>query len=232
MITTKRFNVDKEIKMSKASEFSEYLRENYPVNNYTNGQRKSLFNYGINDAGYRTHPRFNKKQLKCPIYSVWTGILARVYDENQREVYPTYREVSVCDEWLMFSNFRKWFIENHVDGYAIDKDLLLPKNKIYSPDTCIFVPTWLNSFTVDCGARRGKCLIGVTWNDKRGKFIARCHDPKTKKQKNLGGFLTEQEAYDCYLTRKLEIASELRPEMDKIDVRIYPNVVYIIKNHK
>lgn len=232
MITTKRFKVEKEIKMSKASEFSEYLRENYPVNNYTNAQRKSLFNYGINDADYRTHPCFNKKQLKCPIYSVWTGILARVYDENQREVYPTYREVSVCEEWLMFSNFRKWFIENHVDGYAIDKDLLLPKNKIYSPDTCIFVPTWLNSFTVDCGARRGKCLIGVTWNDKRGKFIARCRDPKTKKQKNLGGFLTEQEAYDCYLTRKLEIASELRPEMDKIDVRIYPNVVYIIKNHK
>ena len=90
----------------------------------------------------------------------------------------------------------------------------------------------MNSFTVDCGARRGKCLIGVTWNDKRGKFIARCHDPKTKKQKNLGGFLTEQEAYACYLTRKLEIASELKPEMDKIDIRIYPNVVYIIKNHK
>ena len=30
--------------------------------------------------------------------------------------------------------------------------------------------------------------------------------------------------------RKLEIASELKPEMDEIDVRIYPNIVNIVKN--
>ena len=224
--------MNKEIKTSKASELSEYLRENYPVNKASISQRKLKYGVGINNADYLTQPRVNGNQIKCPVYVAWSGILMRVYYENKRKDNLAYADCKVCDEWLTFNNFREWYIKNHVDGYEIDKDLLLPKNKIYSPDTCIFVPAWLNSFTVDCGARRGKYLIGVTWNDKRGKFIARCHDPKTKKQKNLGGFLTEQEAYTCYLTRKLEIASELRPEMDKIDVRIYPNVVYIIKNHK
>lgn len=230
MITTKRFKVEKEIKMSKASEFSEYLRENYPVNNYTNAQRKSLFNYGINDADYRTHPCFNKKQLKCPIYSVWTGILARVYDENQREVYPTYREVSVCEEWLMFSNFRKWFIENHIDGYAIDKDLLSQDNKIYSPETCVFVHTWLNNFTMDVKSRRGIYKIGVNWNNNREKFISRCSNPRTKKREHLGYFDNEINAYNAWLSRKLEHALDLKYEMDAIDLRIYPNVVEIIKS--
>lgn len=177
------------MKTSKASELSEYLRENYPVNKASISQRKMKYGVGINNADYLTQPRVNGKQIKCPVYVAWSGILMRVYYENKRKDNLAYADCKVYDEWLTFNNFREWYLKNHVDGYEIDKDLLLPKNKIYSPDTCIFVPAWLNSFTVDCGARRGKCLIGVTWNDKRGKFIARCHDPKTKSKRTLVDFL-------------------------------------------
>lgn len=215
---------------SKASEFSEYLKENYPANNYSVSFRKPLFGIGINDVNYRISPRIEGKQLKCYAYQTWVGMLERVYDEKQRKDYPTYGDVVVCEEWLTFSNFREWFIENHIDNYQIDKDLLVIGNKIYSPDTCIYTPSWLNSFTIDVGSRRGNYKIGVSWDSTKQKFLSRCSHPKTKIQSTLGRFDNEEQAYLAWLNRKLEIALELKYEMDTIDLRIYPNVVEIIKS--
>ena len=61
---------------SKASEFSEYLKENYPANNYSVSFRKPLFGIGINDVNYRISPRIEKyKRLKGKIYfSVAIGL--------------------------------------------------------------------------------------------------------------------------------------------------------------
>lgn len=217
---------------SKSSEFSEYLKDNYPVNVASISNRKSLFGVGLNDSNYRTHPRVNGKQISCPIYSVWCSMLCRVYYENKLKLQPAYKDVTVCGEWLNFSNFREWFIENHVDGWQMDKDLLVVGNKVYSPDTCVFVPQWLNSFTISSNSSRGQYLIGVSWDSVKRKFMARCSHPKTKKQQNLGTFYNEEQAYLVWLNRKLEIALELKPEMEDIDLRIYPNVVEIIKNSK
>ena len=79
-------------------------------------------------------------------YSVWKGIIDRIYVAKQK----TYTDVKIADEWLYYSNFKKWYDENYYEideGELIelDKDLLSNKdNKIYSKDTCIFVPTKLN----------------------------------------------------------------------------------------
>lgn len=52
----------------------------------------------------------------------------------------------MCKEWLTFSNFKRWFDENYIEGFAIDKDLLsLPGSKIYSPQTCCFLPRIINN---------------------------------------------------------------------------------------
>lgn len=56
------------------------------------------------------------------------------------------------------------------------------------------------------------------------------HNPYTKKNDNLGYFDNELDAHSAWLTRKLEIALDLKPEMDEIDLRIYLNVVEIIKS--
>ena len=58
---------------------------------------------------------------------------------------PSYKNVTVCDEWVILSNFIPWFNDNYVKGYALDKDIFIPNNNIYSPDTCIFVPQDLNN---------------------------------------------------------------------------------------
>lgn len=48
--------------------------------------------------------------------------------------------------------------------------------------------------------------------------------------KFIGYFDSEDDAYEAWLNRKLEIAFELKPEMDKIDIRIYQCVINIIRN--
>lgn len=222
------------MKRSIDSEKSEYIRNTFPSNNQSVSQRKLKYGVGINDADYLTQPLVNGKQIRCPAYKAWDRILMRSYSEAYHGYQPTYRDVTVCEEWLIFSNFRKWFIENHVDDYNLDKDLLVVGNRIYSPDTCIYVPTWLNCFVLGSGARRGDYKIGVCWNKYHNKFQAQCHNPKDKgiKSEHLGMFDNELTAHKVWLERKLQIALDLKPEIDMIDLRIYPNIVEIINNIK
>lgn len=56
-------------------------------------------------------------------------------------------------EWFIFSNFLKWSIENYIEGWELDKDILVLHNKIYSAENCTFVPNYLN------------CLIKQKSND-------------------------------------------------------------------
>lgn len=209
---------------------SNWLQENAPVNKISSSGRKPLFGVGINDSDYITRPKVNGKQLVCPAYLSWKHMLYRAYNTKYHDRFPTYRGITVCNDWLKFSNFRKWWVDNYVEEWQLDKDLLIQNNKIYSPETCIYVPNWLNSFILDSAAIRGNTKIGVSLYKKSGKFHASCKNPKTKKSEYLGYFLLEEDAHNAWLTRKLDIALELKPEIDEIDLRIYPNVVEIIKS--
>lgn len=216
---------------SKDVKFSEYLKENYPVSNQGLSNRKPIDGVGINDADYTTQPKIDERfHVTCPAYSTWQNMIKRGYSVKLKTRNPTYMDIQVCKDWLKFSNFREWYIKNHRDGHQLDKDLLIPNNKIYSPETCIFIPSWLNSFTLDSGKSRGKYVIGVYWHKQSDKFIAQCSNPITNKREYLGSFNNESSAYAAWLLRKLEIALELKPEMDAIDLRIYYNVVEIIRS--
>jgi len=76
------------------------------------------------------------------------------------EIHPSCQKVRRTSTWLSFMRFREWWTENHVDGWQLDKDLLVLNNKTYSPDACIYIPQWLNKFTVDAAAARG--LLPIT----------------------------------------------------------------------
>lgn len=185
---------------------------------------------GVNDADYVVESIINGRRVRCPAYMAWKRVLERCYSAKYHSRCPTYIGVEVCDEWLTFMTFRKWWVENQVDGWQMDKDLL-SDDRIYSPDTCIFVPAWLNTFTVGSGAARGGLPIGVSFEKRVGKFQARCRHPFGR-QKHLGNFSTPDEAHAAWLARKLEIANELKHLMDDIDARIFPRVIEIISRSK
>ena len=193
-----------------------HLEKNYPISG-RGRPRKPLFGVGTNDADYMTNPTVNGVMLCDPAYRAWSGMLMRAYDERYHEKQPTYSGVTVCKEWHSFRAFRAWWLANYREGYELDKDLLVVGNREYSPDACIYIPSRLNTFTIDCGAVRGEFPIGVCLNDQIGKYRSRCSNPITGKRHSLGYFTTPEEALDAWLDFKLSLAEQLKPEMDAID---------------
>ena len=181
--------------------------------------RKLVCGIGINDADYAVvkfestgYVNGKKKQKLvwiCSFYRAWKNMIERCYSTKYQERQPSYIGCTVSEEWLTFSNFRAWMMTQDWQDNQLDKDLLIEGNKIYSPETCVFVSQTVNSFTIDQGSKRGEFLIGVHWYKPREKFLARCGNPFTKKQEHLGYFTCELEAHQAWLKRKLELAKEL-----------------------
>ena len=220
-----------EWKAMSGKEQTLWLEGNTELSRRSESQRGMVKGVGVNDAPYCITHLMDGKQVSCPAYIAWESMLKRAYSNKFHEKYKTYKSVSVCEEWHSFMSFRKWWIENKVDGWEVDKDILSDSG-VYSPETCVFVPSWLNSFTIDCGAARGAYPIGVTLHNGTGRFRARCSNPVSKKLEHLGIFHTPEEANLAWRARKLELALELKPKMDEIDIRIYPRVIEIINNAK
>jgi predicted RNA-binding Zn-ribbon protein involved in translation (DUF1610 family) len=160
--------------------------------------------------------------LKIKARSYWRAMLQRCYDPNFLESKPTYKGCRVCEEWLTLSNFLKWFEENYKEGYELDKDLLSGKeNKVYSPNTCCFLPHELNGLICRCNGLRGMLPIGVR-KAAKGKYKAELR--KTMKKFTFGVFDTPQEAFAAYKREKEAYIKELAQkhyDAGNINERVY-----------
>ena len=133
------------------------------------------------------------------------SMLKRCYSENSLTTNPTYKGCSVCDEWLTFSNFRRWMETQDWEGKALDKDLLVYQNKIYSPETCCFISSKLNTFLVKSDKIRGDYPLGVSLHsDNRCNsqaLVAFIKDGRASKY--LGRFKDEMEAHRAWQLAKI-----------------------------
>ena len=172
-------------------------------------QTKLVCGVGINNLDEPV--KVNGKTLK--FYAIWKAMLQRCYSEKCQARNPTYRGCSVCSEWLSLSTFKIWFDANYRDNMALDKDILIPGNKIYSPESCSFVPGYINSLLCDSGAARGDLPLGVIARKPNLKarkinttYEAFCHDGHGKKLTRT--FRTVAEARQWYITTKKKVANE------------------------
>jgi len=186
-----------------------------PVNKLSLAMRKPVYGVGTNDATYQVVPR-KDKQVTCPYYKVWQSMLQRCYAQEWLDKYPTYIGCSVCNEWLVFSNFKKWMQTQDWQNKQLDKDLLVKGNKEYSPNTCIFVSQKLNKLCNVSKCRRGKYKLGVSFEKASGKFKAQCSNGY--KDINLGRYVIEQEAHEAYCTYKANLIKEIAEE--QTDLRL------------
>ena len=155
---------------------------------------KKLYGVGINDADYVVRP--NGKIDAA--YSRWSCMLFRCYSEKYHAKQPTYADCLVCDEWLIFSNFKRWFDENYVEGYQLDKDILFKGNKVYSPETCCFVPKEINCILEASNKSRGDTPVGVF---RRGNsFLS--YSKVNGKRVYFGSYKTAEEAFVVKKTQK------------------------------
>ena len=126
-------------------------------------RRKPVCGVGINDSDYVTTPTINGKRVCCPYYKVWHSMIVRCYSKKSHKHSPTYIGCSVCNEWLYFSAFKQWMTLQSWENNELDKDILVEGNKIYSPKSCCFVPSTINSLMNDNKKKRGNRLIGATY---------------------------------------------------------------------
>lgn len=128
----------------------------------------------------------------------WHSMLKRCYSEAGN--YPTYEGVRVCDEWLTFSNFKNWIVaQPGWEFLELDKDILLEDNKIYSPESCVMLPSYINKgFNFKIGKMRGS----YDTSSKTPKWTATCI--VDGKQLYLGRYFTKEEAYEVWKVKKLE----------------------------
>jgi len=164
--------------------------------------RKAIYGIGVNDSDYITNPVVDGKKIMCPFYSTWASMMTRCYSEKYHRSCSTYIGCTVTEEWYSFMNFRSWMIKQDWKGKQLDKDILIPGNKTYSPNACFFVTSEVNGLLIDQAAKRGKYPQGVCWNKEKGKFIARVH--ARGKRIFLGSFNTIEAAHDVARKAKAE----------------------------
>lgn len=132
-------------------------------------------------------------------YETWKNMLVRAYSNKYRLKYLSYKDVTVCEEWHCFQNFAKWFDENreeYMNEWHLDKDILVKGNKIYSPETCCFVPSVINYLFTKREAKRGNLPIGVVFVKISERYQAIMNETVSKK--GLGTYDTPEEAFTAY----------------------------------
>jgi len=207
--------------------------EDYKTTNWSNFERgvckspysKSVFSIGfMGDGEYKSREENNGKKTKH--YLKWFAMMQRCYSLNSLKAKPTYKGCVVCEEWHNFQTFAKWYDENYYTienkVMCLDKDILKKGNKIYSPETCVFVSQDINKLLTRREVDRGEFPIGVR---KFGeKYRAVCS--KNGKMITIGTYNTKEETFYEYKKYKERVISEIAEQYKKY----IPNKLYNAMN--
>lgn len=174
---------------------------------YTRKKEKMFCGVGINDADYKTILTVDKLVVwKCPFYMKWTKMMNRCYGTSTHKNQPKYIGCAVVEEWKRFSNFKKWMESQDWEGKDLDKDLLIEDNKVYGPETCVFIENNLNVF-INTKSNSSK-YMGVCAKTLLGgsiKYYSMTGLPKTKQ---LGIYDNPMDAHIRWLEDRLELFKE------------------------
>jgi hypothetical protein len=155
--------------------------------------------------------------IKKRIYNAWYNMKSRVKNN------PSYKDCAICKEWQSFANFKTFYDNNYIENYELDKDLL-GDGKLYSPETCCFVPHKINTLLKT--QRKDSFLpIGVFKNGKG--YVALCQD-YNKKLRCLGTFKTKEKAQRVYGAYKAAIVYDVATDFfndGKISRKVYETIL-------
>ena len=150
-------------------------------------------------------------------YVTWGNVVSRCYRSKAK----AYAQCEMSDYFKNYENFEKWWVNQigcDQEDWHLDKDILVKGNKVYSEDTCCFVPREINNLLTLRRLKRGNYLIGVC---KKGRGFG---SSLTKHGKSvwLGTFDTEIEAFQAYKQAKEDYIKDVANKWkDQIDPRAY-----------
>lgn len=178
--------------------------------------------YGVGYVGIGKHkPFIGGRHSRSAV--AWRGMLARCYNEKTRESNQTYADCTVHSDWHNYQVFSEWFeSQKKEDDWALDKDLTIMGNRVYSAETCSMVPTQVNTLLSDTAGKRGLYPVGV--HKIAGKYVARVQQEAYREY--LGIFSTPEEAFYVYKKAKEKRVKEVAERYkDQISRQIYLNLI-------
>ena len=207
---------DVKVKIIETDEIINTTYQNFKIGQIKSHYSPTLYNVGITGV-------IDKGESDTYCYKLWVNIMTRCYNEDYKKSRPTYKDVTICNEWKYYHNFKEWFNKHwyEIDGERIelDKDIINKGNKVYSPENCIFVPQRINSLFTKGNSKRGELPIGVTKTFKCETFSSTV----SINGKNITKrFETVEEAFQDYKFRKeKEIKRVADLYKDKIPTKLY-----------
>ncbi len=171
----------------------------------------------IYNVGYFGIGKYSTKN-NPKAYRTWNHMITRCYSEKQQIIQPSYMGCSVDERWYNFQVFAEWFENNYIEGFALDKDILVKGNKIYSPETCCFVPLQINQLFSVNSINRGNTPIGV----RVSRNLFQVSLKKFGKHITYGSYKTTDEAFKVFKYHKeLYIKEVADIWKDKITTETY-----------
>lgn len=159
----------------------------------------------LGEGPYRTRENGAKAGNRTPEYNTWSSMIRRCHDPNFISREPTYEGCIIVDDWYCYQDFGYWYTDNYYEvpgeKMQLDKDILVKNNKVYGPDTCIFVPHHINSLFTTRKNRRGELPIGVFYTNKysTNRYSVRCNTMfGDRKTITVHGFTDPTEAFETY----------------------------------
>lgn len=206
------FTHDRDIKSKSAYSLISSGRVSYPYHKTVNG---------VGYLGVGIH-KGSREEVENKKYGTWHSFIQRSYCPKLHKRNPSYKDVTVCKEWHNFQNFGEWFEENYnpetMQDWEFDKDILVKGSRVYSPETCAFVPREINLLFTKNKERRGDFPIGVFLSNGRFRASARV-DGVTK---YFGSYDTPEEAFLASKKGKEDYIKQKADEWkDLISPRVY-----------
>ena len=195
------------------------------LNHIRNGKVKDPYAHSVCGVGVLgTKYQAYEYGVVTKEYALWCSMLQRCYSDTYKKKRPTYEDCKCSENFKSYEYFYEWChgqIGFDNEDWHLDKDLLVKGNKVYSENTCVFIPKEINILLINCTASRGKHLIGVYWSKTANAFVARVSRNKGCSE-HLGLFNTEIEAFNAYKQAKEAFVKEQANEWKgKIDDRAY-----------
>ena len=164
---------------------------------YENGL---VYGVGLNDI---SPVSVNGKMMSS--YIAWYGMIQRCYNPPNESVTRQYKDCTVSKDWLIFSNYKKWYDLHCFNSCQVDKDLLNLGNEVYSRDSCIMVTGRVNAFFAVRDSKKGM-LSGVSPTGKKYRAALPRVNGKAKASKSVP---TQEEAHELYCEGRQKRAMEL-----------------------
>jgi hypothetical protein len=167
-------------------------------------------------------------QYKTRAYTLWHDIKSRTSCGSKlQDKSPCYK--GSLSKFDCFQEFAEWcnneygYMETEENGkfWCIDKDIL-SKDKIYSKETCIFVPAYVNLLFKRTN-NGGEKFLGVHKLRASGRFQA--YGVSNNKKVHLGMFDSELEAHRAWQIYRLKTIEDV---MEKGKIKDHLKLIEIL----